>query len=183
MVGLRARMKEPHPLTQFIPEGADYDSLVRDIAQSGVRDPIVLYEDKIIEGRVRARAAKEVGVNTGTRDWVLGNDGDPLEWMIRRHIDEYETTELERINLIANVLPYFRQLSGKTEERLNRATGVSVRKIRVLNWLHGSSALTAVLAGEKDVLEVGREAGLVCERRDLALGKTYGHGDKFDEAV
>ena len=176
-------MKAVHPLAEFIPERAHESALVMEIAQNGVREPVILYEGQILEGRVRARAAQQSDTEPQFRDWVLFASGDPLEWAIRHHIETYEPTELERINLIAQVLPYFRQLPGKTEERLNRATGVSIRKIRVLDWLHDTSALEPVLGGEKDILQAGREAGLVSEKRGLALGTNFGAGDKFDDAI
>lgn len=176
-------MKAAHPLTEYIPERADQDALSMLIAQAGALEPVYLYEGKVIEGRVRQRAAFEVGVEPQYRDWVMLDEPDPLEWMLKQHIAAHDPTELERLNLVAATLPYFRELAGKTEERLNRATGVSIRKIRVLDWLLGTDAIGPVLRGEKDVLDAGRETGLVSEKRGVALGKSYGHGDKFDEAI
>lgn len=178
-------MIEAHPLTEYIPERADQDALVMDIAQTGLREPVVLYEGQIIEGRVRYRAALEAGhPNPSTQDWVLLDSPlkDPLDWMVHRHTRTHELTELEKVNLVDRLLPYYSELPGKTEQRLNKATGLSVRKIRVLDWLHGTKAIAPVLAGEKDVLEAGRETGLVSQKHGVALGKSYGHGDKFDEA-
>lgn len=178
-------MKQVHPLTEFIPERADQDALVMDIAQNGLRDRVVVYQNMVIEGRVRQRAAREAGVDSHYRDWTLmgTKQKDPLEWMLFTHINTHNPNELERINLVAGALPYFRALRGKTEEWLNHATGVSIRKIRVVDWLYGTSALEPVLSGEKDILQAGREAGLVSEKRGLALGTNFGAGDKFDEAV
>lgn len=51
-------MIEFHPLANIFPliEGADFEDLVRDIAQHGLREPIVLLDGKILDGRNRYRA-------------------------------------------------------------------------------------------------------------------------------
>lgn len=179
-------MKENHPLTELIPEIADQDELVIDIAQNTMERKVITYEGKILEGRVRYRAALEAGLlSPKSKDWVLLNSSekDPLEWALRMHTNSHVLTELDLIKLVANVLPYFHELSGATHTRLNRVTGLSIRKIRVIDWLQEMGALQPVLDGEKDLLEAGRAAGVVSEKRHVALGTSYGHGDKFDEAT
>jgi ParB family chromosome partitioning protein len=53
---------EPHPLAQLIPEmsDGDYSALRDDVAVNGLREPVVLYEGKILDGRHRYRACHEV---------------------------------------------------------------------------------------------------------------------------
>lgn len=178
-------MIEAHPLTNYIPALADHDELVMDIAQNGLLNPLVLYEGKLIEGRVRYRAAREAGTGTPVQDWVLMDtpEKDPLEWMVRRHLETHELTELDRIKLVATLLPYYQQLPGHTTIKLNKATGLSHHKVRNVQYLIGAGKLGPVLAGEQDLLEAGRAIGVVSEKKEIALGKSFGHGDKFDEAV
>lgn len=111
---------EFHPLAELFPliEGSDFDALVEDIREHGVRDPIVVHESKVLDGRNRYRALihlAETGEVLG-RGWghraghcltdselapphmwfVRYNEtfeGDPLAWVIsknlkRRHLDE-----------------------------------------------------------------------------------------------
>ena len=178
-------MIENHPLTAYIPTLADHDQLVMDIAQNGLHDPLVLYEGKLIEGRVRYRAALEAGNGIATRDWVLlgAPEKDPLEWMVRRHVESHTLTELDRVRLVMLLLPYYEQLPGHTTIRLNKATGLSHHKVRNVRYLLDAGKLGPVLAGEQNLLEAGRAIGVVSEKKEIALGKSFGAGDKFDEAV
>lgn len=178
-------MKEVHPLTELIPERADQDILSFDIAQNGVHDAVVLYEDRVIEGRVRQRACTDVGVQPQYRDWVLFGEGDVLDWMVRRHVETHESSELEKIQLVAAVLPEYRKMKGQTNKRLYEALagGLAWNKIRALNWLEEAGALEPVLSGNVDVYEAARSLGLASDKREIALGKSYGAGDKFDHAV
>jgi len=178
-------LKEPHPLTKLIPERADQDRLAFDIAQSGAREPIVLYEGKVIEGRVRQRACIDVDTQPQYTSWVLFAEGDVLDWMVRHHIQSHELTELELIALVASILPSYREMKGQTDKRIYDALGgkLSWNKVRTLNWLEDAGALAAVLSGEKDIFEQARSLGLASDKREIALGKSYGAGDKFDEAM
>jgi N6-adenosine-specific RNA methylase IME4 len=81
-----------HPLADIFPliEGAEFDGLVADIKANGVREPIWIYEEKILDGRNRYRAAAVAGVACPTR---LYEGDDPIGFVIsmnlkRRHLDE-----------------------------------------------------------------------------------------------
>jgi hypothetical protein len=180
-------VKDEHPFTLLIPERADQDELVMDIAQSGgVREPVYLYEDKVIEGRVRYRALREIGLAPQFKDWVLLDEGgDPLDWMVRRHVETHELNELDLIRLTAAVLPYYREMPGQTERLLYNALGkkLSWNKIRTADWLQEVGALEPVLRGEKQLLDAARSAGFATDKKGVTLGQNYGSGDKFDEAI
>lgn len=67
-------MLEFHPLTNLFPliEGQEFEALVADVREHGVREPVVLFEGKILDGRNRYRAAQAAGVEFDIREF----DGD-----------------------------------------------------------------------------------------------------------
>src|ERR1700730_12615752 len=81
-----------HPLANIFPllEGAEFVELVEDIRQHGQREPIVLYQNQILDGRNRHRACLAAGIAC----WFEEYDGDdPLAFVIslnlkRRHLNE-----------------------------------------------------------------------------------------------
>jgi N6-adenosine-specific RNA methylase IME4/ParB-like chromosome segregation protein Spo0J len=81
-----------HPLANIFPliEGAEFDALVADIAANGLSEAIVLYEDKILDGRNRYRACLKAGVQHRAMRY---RGSDPLAFVVsknlhRRHLDE-----------------------------------------------------------------------------------------------
>jgi DNA modification methylase len=73
-------------------EGKELDALVADIKDNGLLEPIIVYEDKIIDGRNRYRACELAGV-TPFFEVLERNGKSLLSWVIsknlhRRHLDE-----------------------------------------------------------------------------------------------
>src|SRR5260221_9303852 len=55
-----------HPLADVLSliEGAEFDRLVADIREHGLKDAISLYQGKILDGRNRERACSAAGVHS-----------------------------------------------------------------------------------------------------------------------
>jgi ParB-like chromosome segregation protein Spo0J len=55
---------EPHALAKLFPpmRPYEYEELKADIARNGLQVPIVLYEERILDGRNRYLACKELGI-------------------------------------------------------------------------------------------------------------------------
>lgn len=83
-----------HPLADIFPliEGADFEQLVASVkASNGPRDPIIMLDGMILDGRNRARACEEAGVEPRYAPLPAGTD--PVAFVVdknlrRRHLDE-----------------------------------------------------------------------------------------------
>jgi hypothetical protein len=79
-----------HPIANIFPllEGEAFAELVEDIRAHGLREDIVIYEDKILDGRNRYCACLEAGVEP-TETWYGGDDPAEYVWSkngVRRHL-------------------------------------------------------------------------------------------------
>lgn len=83
---------QPHPFAEYFPKmnEEEYASFKDDIAQNGVREAIMLFQDKILDGLHRYRAASETGQSFKTMTFH-GSEQSALDYVIainanRRHL-------------------------------------------------------------------------------------------------
>ncbi|HWW46564.1 MAG TPA: MT-A70 family methyltransferase [Xanthobacteraceae bacterium] len=119
-----------HPLAEIFPliAGDDFDALVEDVREHGIRDPIILLEKQVIDGRNRFRALQQL-IETGE---VLGDgwghrrgqaltpsaleppqlwfhaynrslDGDPLAWVLSKNLKRRHLNESQRAMVAAKI--------------------------------------------------------------------------------
>jgi ParB-like chromosome segregation protein Spo0J len=92
---------EDHPLAaRFrLMDGEEFNRLIEDVREHGVREPIVMFEDKILDGRNRKRAAQLAERDFPVRDFDPEREGSPEAFVIscnvhRRHLSLDEKREL-----------------------------------------------------------------------------------------
>jgi ParB/Sulfiredoxin domain len=138
-----------HPLADIFPlmEGAEFDELVADIKKNGCREPIVLYEEKILDGRNRYRACRAAGVPFDTlRGLQVGrnirsqsggwhrqgirDDKDALALVISANIHRRHLTTEQKRELIAKLIAMQPQRSNRqiaSEVKVSPTTVGAVR--------------------------------------------------------
>jgi len=83
-----------HPAAEIFPvmDEAAFAALVADIASHGQREPILILDGQVIDGRHRLRVCEQLGITPLVRE-VTADEGDPLDLVIslnlhRRHLNE-----------------------------------------------------------------------------------------------
>ena len=85
----RARDRyEHHPLAEMFPllKDAEFHELVEDIRKHGLREPISLFEQKIIDGRNCERACIKAGVEPRYRSIEFDNHDAAAAYVISKNI-------------------------------------------------------------------------------------------------
>lgn len=87
------RQYQFHSIADIFPllEGAEFQKLVDSIAENGLLEPILLYENKILDGRNRALACEQAGVSLQTREFT-GTSAEAVSYVwalnrARRHLN------------------------------------------------------------------------------------------------
>jgi len=95
-------MLEYHELADIFPlmEGEEYEQLKEDIRKNGLLEPIYLYQKKILDGRNRYRACKELGI---AAKYVVYEGNDPLSFVVSKNIKRRHLNESQRAVIAARI--------------------------------------------------------------------------------
>lgn len=174
---------EFHEAANIFPmmEGQGYKDLVSDIAVNGLQVPIVLHEEKILDGRNRYRACLELGLSP---EFVHYEGDNPFSYVVslnlkRRHLDESQramvAAKLANLQKGDNRFTVDRQIcpsisQNQAAELLNVGTTTVKQAKQVID--HGTPELIhAVEQGEIPVSRAVKEIRSIeikAERQALA---------------
>lgn len=88
-------------------DGTQFAELINDISENGLRDPIVLLDGQILDGRNRYRAMRSLdptfSPDNAPKMFVDFNDGDPLEWVVSKNLHRRHLKESQRAIIAAKV--------------------------------------------------------------------------------
>lgn len=105
---------QPHPAALLFPltTGSEFDELRESIRTNGLREPIVLFEGLILDGRNRYRACQEAGVQPRFRQWEGGGSPWQYVWDANRHRRHLTSSQLAALAVELEV-----QLAKEAKER------------------------------------------------------------------
>jgi hypothetical protein len=108
---------ENHPLATLFPplDDAEFEALKEDIREHGLREPITVFENKILDGTHRYKACLAVGVAPRFRDY---DGGSPLAFVLGMNLRRRHLTTTQRALVAARVMPEF-----EAEARANMSRG------------------------------------------------------------
>ena len=99
---------EFHTLASIFPlmTDAEYAALKADIAQYGMRQPIITWQNKIVDGRNRYNVCIELGIEPQFQEW--DGNGDLLAFIVSQNLHRRHLNESQRA-VIAEQLANMRQ--------------------------------------------------------------------------
>ena len=100
---------EVHDIANLFPpmRETEFEALVADIQEHGQFEPIWTHQGKIIDGRNRFRACRQLGMTPGTQEW--DGEGSLLEFVIALNLHRRHLKETQRAMIAARMLPKFEE--------------------------------------------------------------------------
>ena len=119
---------EYHPFADVFPllYSHDLDNLIQDIEHNGQRDPIILYDGKILDGRNRHRACTHLGIDPIFTESAAKDDEEALSESVSRNLSRRHMTPSQRSVAGARLLPMFeeikKQKQGERTDLVNKGS-------------------------------------------------------------
>ena len=167
---------EFHPLADIFPlvEGQEFAGLVADIREYGLHEPIVLYENKILDGRNRYRGCIEAGIEPTFEPYA---GSDPLGYVIslnlrRRHLDESQRAMVAaKLATLQRGDNQHAQICAPSQERAGELLNVSRRTVQHAREVQEQGAPELISAVERGTISVSAAADVatlpVQEQREI----------------
>ena len=172
-----------HPAAEIFPvmDEAAFAALVADIAAQGQREPILILDGQVIDGRHRLRACEQLGLEPLVRQ-VSADDGDPFGLVVSLNLHRRHLSEGQRAIIAARLatLPHGRpdanaQICAFTQDEAAQHLKVSRRTVQHARAVldHGIDELqAAVKGGEISVSAAAELSRLPADTQRAALTKT-----------
>ena len=114
-----------HPFADVFPllEGDDFTKLLEDIREHGQREPVILYDGKILDGRNRYRACVELGIPPLFEYSKASTDDEALRESVSRNLHRRHLTASQRAMVGADLLPMFEAMAREKQAHGMTAPG------------------------------------------------------------
>jgi hypothetical protein len=108
---------EVHPYANWFPIMVDdqFEEFLKDIEEHGQQTPVVFLEDKILEGRNRAKAVDQLGKELKTVNFEeLGTNQKPLEYVISSNLHRRHLTDTERLEIATQLAKLLKEQAAES---------------------------------------------------------------------
>ena len=144
----------------------DFDKLVDDIKKNGLLQPIVVYQDKILDGNNRYRACLQAKVEPRCTELVEASDAQAQAFVISANIHRRHLSREQRAAIIAMLL---KADPSKSNRQIAETTKTSH---------HTVEAVRTELEATGQIAQLNKTTGADGKTRKTKGGKTKGGKDK-----
>jgi ParB-like chromosome segregation protein Spo0J len=104
-----------HPVANIFPmmSESEFKELKDDIHKNGLIEPIWTFKGKIIDGRNRFLACKEVGVEPLFIEWISNNGTSVVDFVISLNLKRRHLNQSQRAMSAVDALPYYEEQAHK----------------------------------------------------------------------
>lgn len=112
------RKYEVHPAADLFPlmTGEELSGLVADISENGQREPITIWNGKLVDGRNRAAACEQLGIEPDACE--LDSETDPIKWVLSHNLHRRHLTPSQKAQ-VAVKLKKLLEPEAKEKQRAN----------------------------------------------------------------
>ncbi|MFP5078315.1 ParB/RepB/Spo0J family partition protein [Rhizobium sp. YIM 134829] len=189
---IRSQKQEPpvtfeiHPAANIFPEMTDAEArdLMVDMREHGQREPIVLFQGKVIDGRNRLRACRWLEIEPRTREYH-GREEDIVSYVLSLNLHRRHLTDSQRAMVAAKLAnmkvgnpnfgpsPNSANLPNSDAAKLLNVSERSVRTAKQIKAKGEPVIVTAVQAGDMSLNEAAKVVQLqpAAQRAVAALPK------------
>jgi len=133
---------ETHRYADIFPmtEGNSFENLKKDILEQGLQQTIILYEGKILDGRNRFKACKELGLEPR---FEVYNGDKPLQYVISGNLHRRHLTDSQKAVIAQEVMPILEEEARKRQLRTSENRTLVVEKVPQQNKYDNKSSVQA----------------------------------------
>lgn len=152
-----------HPLCTLFPriEGAEFEALKADIAANGLREPIVIHEEMILDGGNRYRACVEAGVEPVVVPYA-GND--PLAFVLSSNLHRRHLTPGQQAAIVSAATDWLEAQTHGGDRKSDQAATLPLDTVADRAAQSGASERTQRMADK-------------VAKQDPELAKRVAHGE------
>lgn len=120
---------EIHPAALIMPpmgEG-EFEEFKEDLLGNGLIEPIILFQDKVLDGRNRYLACRELNIEIFAQNWEGGMD--PVEYVVSKNIHRRQLTTGQRAMAAERALNFYAKEAKERQREAGQEYGRGKEKV------------------------------------------------------